>query len=1103
MLTVYRSNRSEWLAELLAEQLRVNPPGPLETVEVMVNTWSTSRWLSEKIATVNGICAEVDFPFPNTYLRKLIQLYLGLELSTEDPWQKNKLAWSIIDVLPELLKNQEASYLLNWINTDFSDSGILNKKQWKLANKLATTFNDYILYRPRLISEWWNIGDLTDKSKYNINNPEIRWQLILFNLLRNKIKSEPFNIQVNKAIKALKRKDSSRNKLPVQLHVFGISSMAPIQIELIQAFSSILDVKMFITTPCQDLWKRCRDRRETLGDDWEDPVDGFWLLKAPRIEATLGRMGAEFQQLLEGSGEYQLGEWNEQDLFSMPVKIALNNSRTPSLIEQLQESLLDSNTTNQLNRNLDDDSLVFLRAPGARRQVQLIRDQIIQWFAADNNLQPKDIIIMTPEIEKIAPLIASIFNDVSATGVNIPWTITDRTQHQKPGPVQFILEIIEIASTGLTSINLEHLLRYKFLKDRYGLDYEDIEKMIESLNRTGFRGGIDENDRNGDETHSLKWCLERWLLGIVISKGSAIASQGIAPFSENRSVNEISNWLILLTKINKYLQKIRVAKDCKSWVELLKRIQIDFSHQETSLSWELELFNLHIDDWLKIAGDSSLKLEPSVVWEILKEYCSLESGRFGHRSGKITISALEPMRAIPHKIIILMGLENSNYPHHEDHPSFNLLTKERLLGDPKSSDKDRYVLLESLISCREKLLIAWNYRDEKTGEELEAPGPIHQLIEYIRGELNENTIPGLIRTAPPNPLSKENFVSNDFQPPISCDIRNLKARTLLDKESSPKALALGLPIKWSENHTNKSKGIPNQTIKSWLTAPQLTWLNQFNLKPRNEMYTIDSLEPIHLEELQRFNLLKKQFLYAKEILIKQKDISAFNEKIDWQIKLMGQGILPPRAAAETECEILQARWESLSVNIKTMGQLEEKQLSIGEETIKVLYAGINSIVIDIGKLKAKTIMTAWLQHLQVCAYSDNTSKTYILSRANTPKKRDQYHLSAHFAKIDKQEARNYLKDIYSIVDQGLEQCWPIPPESGWALSKAKYENRSNAKGIFKRVWTGDFKRVGEREKEEMRISFGEDCNSEIFFGNKIFEDCLKTLYGPLLNSLII
>ena len=70
-------------------------------------------------------------------------------------------------------------------------------------------------------------------------------------------------------------------------------------------------------------------------------------------------------------------------------------------------------------------------------------------------------------------------------------------------------------------------------------------------------------------------------------------------------------------------------------------------------------------------------------WRV-QDYIKLDSGRFGHRTGKITISALEPMRAIPHKVVILMGLEEQVFPRQKKRPSFNLLEQNHQLGDPRT-----------------------------------------------------------------------------------------------------------------------------------------------------------------------------------------------------------------------------------------------------------------------------------------------------------------------------------------------------------------------------------------------------------------------------------
>jgi len=57
LLTIYRSNKAEWLAEILVQELRLNPPKITEEVNIIVSTWPSSRWLSEKLAIINNINA--------------------------------------------------------------------------------------------------------------------------------------------------------------------------------------------------------------------------------------------------------------------------------------------------------------------------------------------------------------------------------------------------------------------------------------------------------------------------------------------------------------------------------------------------------------------------------------------------------------------------------------------------------------------------------------------------------------------------------------------------------------------------------------------------------------------------------------------------------------------------------------------------------------------------------------------------------------------------------------------------------------------------------------------------------------------------------------
>ena len=121
MLTVFRSNRAELLAELLATQLRLPPPGPFEQVQVVVNTWPTSRWLGEQLAMgLGGIAANIRFPFPGSQLRRIVNALVEGAAPKEgspqnDPWRANQLVWPLLELLPALVQQPEALLLRRWL----------------------------------------------------------------------------------------------------------------------------------------------------------------------------------------------------------------------------------------------------------------------------------------------------------------------------------------------------------------------------------------------------------------------------------------------------------------------------------------------------------------------------------------------------------------------------------------------------------------------------------------------------------------------------------------------------------------------------------------------------------------------------------------------------------------------------------------------------------------------------------------------------------------------------------------------------------------------------------------------------------------------------
>ena len=1103
MLTLYRSNRAEWLARILAEQLRLHPPAPLEEVEVVVNTWPTSRWLGEQLAAVNGISALVRFPFPGARLRQLVRAVVGENDGTDhtaadgaDPWRADRLVWTVLDLLPDLLAQPQAEPLQQWMAMHPTPTDQLNRDRWLLARSIADAIDDYALYRPDELARWLS-SDSPDPSL----SPALQWQPLLVKRLAERLPTPPFGLQVRQAVQRLRTGQAPAQPLPPGLRLFGLSSMAPVQVELLQALSGVMDVQVFLLTPCPDLWQRSGQRRRRLGEQWQDPLDGSWLLEAPRLEAVAGRMGSEFQLLLEGSGDCQLGQQDHGDLFAAPATIALEAKRQPTLLEQLQQQLVNADNIS-LTRQGDDRSLRFLASPGHWREVQLVRDQILQWLAADPTLQPRDVLVMTPQIDRFAPLLRSVFNDASATGVSLPWRLTDRSQQDNPGLCQGLLGLLSMAAERLTATGLEQVLANPALQASLELERSEADAIHRCLQRSGFRWGLDGRERQGDPSHSLRWCLDRWLLGLVFNEEATVGNGDTAPFSDGLSPEQLRRWWPRLDRIAHWLDSLRQPRRCRDWIPLIKTLLDELYGDGGSWSEEKQNVLAALEDWRERAEACDLRLEPRVVVAVLREALSSDSGRFGHRSGALTISALEPMRAIPHRVIVLMGLDASSFPRQNERPGFHLLEQQRRLGDPSSCDQDRYVLLEALLSARQHLLLSWNGRDERRGEPLPPAAPVQQWLSWLEEQLGRDALQELLVQPSANPLDPANFQAEGPATLTSCDQRLLLARQCLEEQDSSAAAAataaggLAHPLHWRAPTAQDRLEEQTESIERWLIAPQRIWLEHQGLMPGEWLEPIEDLEALDLTERARQALLQEQLQALIEQLPQHPDQPGWQspQAGPWLQRSQGRGWLPPGAAAIVEHNRLEQRWQNLQHILLSLGPLRQQDGRVLSDATQV------QVIAQPGRLRARSALRGWCQHLQAQA-EGAMGDTVLIARCHQSGKSDDFQVALRWRSLDVDLALRHWKTLQSCAEDSRHQCWPVPPESGLARALKQHKGVEAANGAFRNQWQSDFQGAPERERPEMRLCFGDGCESEALLEAPGFEDAFNCLYLPLVEHL--
>ncbi len=114
-------------------------------------------------------------------------------------------------------------------------------------------------------------------------------------------------------------------------------------------------------------------------------------------------------------------------------------------------------------------------------------------------------------------------------------------------------------------------------------------------------------------------------------------------------------------------------------------------------------------------------------------------------SGGVTFCTLMPMRAVPFKMVCLLGMNDGDFPRRAPKADFDLLALPGMArpGDRSRRDDDRYLMLEAVLAARDKLYISWVGRNVRDNTEQPPSVLVSQLRDYLAAgwqlDLNELT----------------------------------------------------------------------------------------------------------------------------------------------------------------------------------------------------------------------------------------------------------------------------------------------------------------------------------------------------------------------------
>ncbi len=729
-LQVVTSNRMEHLAQGLAELLRDSPlvvgHHPLCPETVMVQSKGMQRWISMALARINGICANVQFPFPNAFLDRLYSLLVGA-MPEFDPYSPQPLSFRIHNLLPDLVGLPEFEPLRVYLSDRNTPL-----KQYQLACKLADMFDQYAVFRPDMLIGW-------EAEKRSLSIPSgFAWQAILWRRIAAEI-GNPHRTTLHMIlIEHLMDSNPAKplERLPARLMLFGISHLPPFHLQVLEALARRIPVYVFLLNPCRHYWfdivsdKRMVRRR--VGHQNHDITEKLHLERGNRLLASLGLLGQQFLERIH-QNEPQVTE-------------AFQDEFNGTLLGRIQQDILDlvdrpspENDVHPSSSGIDGSVQVH-SCHSPMREVEVLYDQLLEMLANDEQIQPRDILVMAPDINLYSPYIHAVFGAPRDEQKRIPFSITDQSLLMESPVAETFVQLLDLAGGRFEATRVINLLQCPAIGEKFGIAAADLPIVERWIETASIRWGWDADERRqhglpGYRENTWRTGLDRLIMGYAFAPERDRLFSDILPHDgigsgESRLVGALAAFAETL---HDCLSEMEGSDSLDGWhVRLntwLDRLFLANDEKEVGLKTVRSTL-----DQIKLIGQAVPHTAP-LVFEVVRAWAKSALHRntreAGFMAGGVTFCALLPMRSIPAQVICILGMNHDAYPREQRVPGFDLIALEPRPGDRSKRHDDRYLFLEALISARKRLYISYVGQNIEDNTSIPPSVLVEELLEYV------------------------------------------------------------------------------------------------------------------------------------------------------------------------------------------------------------------------------------------------------------------------------------------------------------------------------------------------------------------------------------
>ena len=1043
---IHASNRLETLAARLADEMRQRPGDPLLAERIVVPHPTLGQWLRLQLASQLGIAAHLRIELPAEFAWAAMREAVPA-LSAVPVFEPAYLRWRIFERLGRWDGDDEiARYLAD------GDS----RKRFELADRLAIAYDRCLVFRPGSIQAWqagessqWH-GRLWAElvaDQAPGQQPESKHWIDALDLYRSALVGQTARPRVS---------------------FFAVATMSPSFLQMLHLASAVMDIHLFLLSPRQDFWSNVPPR--TAG--------GYYAEENELLEAW-GRPARDLQALLRG----------RQAAAPVDLPAAHDQPSGDTCLDAVQAEIIGAAAPAAALR--PDDSIQVHVCHSPAREVEVLHDRLLGLFDQHPDIQPADVLVLTPDLDTYAPIIAAVFGAAGRIRFQI-----GRRRFNEGAALTAFLDLLELPGSRYTANAVLAPLRATSVRACFGIGEHDLEGIRDAVRRAGIRWGRDaahrtELDVPASPNHNWHHGLRRLLLGYAIDADADVLLDNITPCALDRwgfrtgaadyeRLGRFLRYCELTFALDDWSQAVHRPSEWAATLrtDVLARFFGDADRGSTpEVSRELSTVARLIDDFAAECdhAGTTTPVPFEVLRDVLREHAAATTRGVPRLADGVTVTGLTLGQALPARVVCAVGMNDGAFPRRPPATPFEFLAglfgeDARQLGDRDLPDDDRFAFLEAVLAARRYLLLTYTGRDLQEDKPIPPSVVVSELTEYLDRRFPDAAGeggPGRWQTR--HPLQP--FSPRYFQP------------------DEPALFSYSAPMATAATALGAAGGVPDRFAGELGATPiapeiELEDLIRFAVSPSRHFARrrlglhldvrddeLDDDEPFQLDALQAWQLKSDLADWGRPSEVRAARLAA------------ASGLLPPGNMAdiqhrESAGEV--ARLHEALQPYRDHNATAEVDAVTGDSrvvgVVERFHGEKNELVWwRIGTIRAKDRIAVWLRLLALTGTLDRRLTAYLFGSKNGE--------SSTLAGPSPERAGELLGDWVTAWHEGQRKPLPFFAEASWVWT-AKQSSSAVAS-----AWSG------------MPWSEGNDAVHRMIFGDEPVDDSFKDLASRLLGPL--